>query len=73
MDLRWGWNQNVTPHILHAIDAEKKDGNPFAICGGELVCVGEQRCEFGESRAGKCVKCFKISRRRLQLEKKANR
>ena len=73
MDLRWGTNPCIEgegSRVLHAINADKTDGNPFAICGGVLVNLGDVKVAFGESREGKCKVCFKRSRRLLQLEKR---
>ncbi len=73
MDLRWGTNPCIEgegSRVLHAIDADKNDGNPFAVCGGVLINVGQDLVKFGESRVGKCPKCFKRTRHMLQRAKK---
>lgn len=76
MRLRWGKNRVVSPseptsQEYHAIDLDKNDGNNVALCGGMLLshAATELDVAFGESRKGKCKKCFKISRQRLQKEK----
>lgn len=73
MNLRWGKHQYADPKYLHAIDLDKNDGNPFSICGKVLLSkalhIGGDEVKLGESREGKCPKCFKISRKRLVANK----
>lgn len=72
MNLCWGDNLNVriTPRVLHCVDRDKRDGNPVSICGRMLLYGDPAKpARFGESREGKCPRCFKISRQRLQKKK----
>lgn len=72
MKIRWGRHPWADTATLHAIDIDKQDGNPYALCGGILLNTKttELDAAFGESRVGKCQKCFKISRERMQKAKK---
>lgn len=74
--IAWGKHPLADHEFLHAIDLDKDDGNPFCLCGKILLNRKDPLmflAELGESRDGKCPKCFKISRQMMQEAKRRNK
>lgn len=81
MRYRWGKAKYQADAEAHAIDVDKNDGNPVSACGEYLMShdnsnprslwtMGEF-ARFGESREGKCKKCFKVVKERMQKDKRS--